>query len=143
MSPYVKQLLRLSQLCNDAGCERIWSQWSECQDSWLVTSSRLVQNFSDFLTDLLTDSNEREGTVFSSVRLILNDCSHLRNDLTLLTKLIQTGIWTTLRRSDSVTIAATIRELGFGEKSHETDTESKLSDSALSGDHEVRLVYCL
>lgn len=108
-----------------------------------MTSSRLVQNFSDFLTDLLTDSNEREGTVFSSVRLILNDCSHLRNDLTLLTKLIQTGIWTTLRRSDSVTIAATIRELGFGEKSHETDTESKLSDSALSGDHEVRLVYCL
>ncbi|KAL5969350.1 Serine/threonine-protein kinase SMG1 [Taenia solium] len=138
MSPYVKQLLRLSQLCNDAGCERIWSKWSECQDSWLVTSGRLVQNFSHLLTDLLTDSNEREETVFSSVRLILNDCLHLRNDLTpLLTKLVQTGIWTTLRRSDSVAIAATIRELGFGEKSHETDAESKLSDSALSEDHEI------
>ncbi|VDK39269.1 unnamed protein product [Taenia asiatica] len=138
MSPYVKQLLRLSQLCNDAGCERIWSNWSECQDSWLVTSGRLIQNFSHLLTDLLTDSNEREEAVFSCVRLILNDCLHLRNDLTpLLTKLVQTGIWTTLRRSDSVAIAATIRELGFGEKSHETDAESKLSDSPLSEDHEI------
>nr|CDS19157.1 serine:threonine protein kinase SMG1 [Echinococcus granulosus] len=138
MRPYIKQLLRLSQLYNDAECERIWSRWLEDQDAWLATSGRLVQNFSDLLTDLVTDSNEREEAVFSSVRLILHDSLYLRNDLTpLLTKLIETGIWVTLKKSDSATIVATIRELGFGEKNRETDVESKLSDSALSEDRKI------
>ncbi|VDM32073.1 unnamed protein product [Hydatigera taeniaeformis] len=138
MRPYVKQLIRLSQLCNDAECERIWSKWLDHQDSWLVTSDRLIQNFSDLLTGLVTNPNETDEAVFSSVKLSLSDCLLLRTDLTpLLVNLIETGILTTLKKTNSVKVFATIRELGFGEKGHELDAELKLSELAPSDGREI------
>ena len=144
MRPYIKQLLRLSQLYNDPDCERIWSKWLEAQEAWLVKTNQVAQDFSNLIADLSgkQQTEEEEGAgLFSVVNQILQDCSQVRNSLTpLLTKLIHTGIWATLKKSDAPTIAATLRDLGFSEDNPEVvrvvEVEPKLATS--SEDHQVR-----
>ena len=103
----------------------------------------MVQHYSSLVAGLSTDSttNRGEAKAFSFIDRILPACLELRNNLTpYLTKLLHKGIWATLKKSDSPTMAATLRDLGLLEESSEVDLKSKLTCTFSSEEQEVCLV---
>ncbi|KAM7543295.1 hypothetical protein Aperf_G00000010963 [Anoplocephala perfoliata] len=115
MIPYVRQLERFSKLCNDHECGRVWSQWLENYEIWKATSSRLVKNLTGLISAVTLANNKKKTTV-TSVLSALKDCQQLGDHLIPSFKtLLESGVWTVLKRSKPTDIISTLKKLGFAD----------------------------